>query len=266
MNTVKRYARLTALLFKLKVSRDMIYSLNFWIAFVVDLLLFFFQLLSFTVIFQYVDTINGWNLAQTYIFIGTFTIVDGLGMGTWFFGVLNLPGRIRTGELDMMIAKPVDTQFYTSLANFNPGSLFGAIAGAVIVSSGMIMGDYVLTPVKLAGYVLLCFMMYLLMYSLGMITNAFAFHFIRINSLIQAEEAAVEFAFRIPGTAFKGVSKLVFMVLVPYGLIATVPTQFITELLKPSQWLWVTGITLFFFLLCRRLYKFGLKRYTSASS
>lgn len=266
MNRIKRYARLAALLFKLKTSRDMIYSLNFWIAFVVDLLLFLFQLLSFTVIYQFVDDINGWTLAQMFVFVGTFTIVDGLGMGTWFFGIINLPGRIRTGELDMMIVKPVDTQFYASLANFNPGSLFGVIAGTAIVGYGMALGGYELTAGRGAGYVILCLMMCLLMYSLSTIIRTFAFFFIKIDALTQAEDSAVEFAFRIPGVAFKGISRFVFMVLLPYGLVATVPTQFITALLAPNQWLAVSAITLIFFGGARLFFRLGLNRYTSASS
>jgi ABC-2 type transport system permease protein len=266
MTKIKRYLKLTWTLTKFKMSRSMIYSLNFWVAFFVDLLLFIFQLLSFTVIYQFVDDINGWTLAQMFVFVGTFTIVDGLGMGTWFFGIIELPNKIRTGNLDIMLIKPVDTQFYVSASNISPGSLFGVIAGAVIVSYGMVMGSYTLTPGRLAGYILLCLMMYLLMYSLSLLVRTTAFLFVKIDALAMAEDSAVEFAFRIPGTAFKGISKFIFMVLLPYGLIATVPTQFITVLLEPSQWLWVTGITLFFFLASRLFFKFGLNRYTSASS
>ncbi|MDC7224128.1 MAG: ABC-2 family transporter protein [Spirochaetales bacterium] len=259
-----RYLRLTGKLFRMKLSRDMVYSLNFWIAFFVDMLLFIFQLVTFTVIYQFVDTINGWNLSQMFVFVGTFTIVDGLGMGTWFFGVLNLPGRIRSGELDMKIVKPVDTQFLISLESFNPGSLFGLIGGAIIVVYGMETGGFLFTPLRLGGYLLLVIMMNLLMYSLLLIVRTCAFFFVKINALTQAEDSALEFAFRIPGTAYQGAAKLIFFVLIPYGLIASAPTQFITALLEPEQWAVVTGVTLFFFTAARLFFRFGLNRYTSA--
>ncbi|MBN2626456.1 MAG: ABC-2 family transporter protein [Spirochaetales bacterium] len=262
--TIRRYLRLTGMLMKMKISRDMVYSLNFWIAFVVDLLLFLFLLLSFTFVYRYTDSINGWTLPQIIVFMGTFTIVDGLGMGTWFFGIISLPEKIRTGALDMRITKPVDTQFLVSAESFNPGSFLGPVAGAFIVRYGMKAGNFALTPEKLAGYLLLVLMMYLLMYSLSLLVMTCAFFFVKIDALIQAEESAVEFAFRIPGTAFRGAAKFVFMVLIPYGLIATVPTQFLTAGLNWGQGAAVTAITLFFVTATRLFFRFGLSRYSSA--
>ena len=202
--------------------------------------------------------------AQIIVFVGTFTIVDGLGMGTWFFGIISLPEKIRTGALDMRITKPVDTQFLVSAESFNPGSFLGPVAGAFIVRYGMRAGGFSLTPGKLAGYLLLVLMMYLLMYSLSLLVMTCAFFFVKIDALIQAEESAVEFAFRIPGTAFRGAAKFVFMVLIPYGLIATVPTQFLTAGLNWGQGAAVTAITLFFVTATRLFFRFGLSRYSSA--
>jgi len=102
------------------------------------------------------------------------------------------------------------------------------------------------------------------MYSLFLLVRTTAFFFIKIDALTQAEESLVEFAFRIPGTAFKGISKFIFMVFIPYGLIATVPTEFITNLLDMKEWTAVISITAFFFIVSRLFFKLGLSRYSSA--
>lgn len=261
---MKRYLRLIIILMKFKLSRSMIYSFNFWIAFFVDFLLFVFQILAFASIFRFIDTINGWTLNQMFIFMGTFSIVDSITMGTWFFGLLSIPGKIRTGFLDIMIVKPMDTQFYLSFESFNPGSLFGIITGALMVLYGMINGGFSATPTRIAGYILLVIMMNAIMYSLFLMVRTLAFFFVKIEAITQAEDSLVEFAFRIPGTAFRGLSKFIFMVLIPYGLIATVPTEFITNLLDIHEWAAVIGITLFFTIASRRFFKFGLSRYSSA--
>ena len=244
----------------------MVYSLNFWIAFVVDVLLFAFILLSFASIYRFVDDINGWTLNQMFIFVGTFHIVDSVAMATYFFGLLYLPGKIQTGSLDIMLVKPVDTQFYVSSDSFNPGSFLGVLSGAAMVTYGLSQGGYTVTGAQLAGYLLLLILMSSLMYSLFLLVRIFAFFFVKIDALTQAQDSAVDFAFRIPGTAFKGISKVVFMLIIPYGLIATVPTEFITNMLAPEQWATVIGITLFFGLFSRLFFKFGLGRYSSASS
>ncbi|MBI9100556.1 MAG: ABC-2 family transporter protein, partial [Spirochaetaceae bacterium] len=246
-----RYLRLMIILMKYKLTRSMIYSFNFWIAFFVDFILFAFQLLAFASIYRFIDTINGWTLNQMFVFIGTFSIVDSLAMGVWFFGLLPMPEKIRNGTLDVIIVKPVDTQFYLSCEGFNPGSLLGIITGAIMVGYGMINGGFSVTPSKIGGYILLVVMMNLVMYSLFLIIRTWAFFFVKIDALTQAEDSIVEFAFRIPGTAFKGISKFIFMVCIPYGLIATVPTEFITNLLDLNEWAAVCGITLFFLMASR---------------
>jgi len=261
---MRRYLRLMIILMKYKLSRSMIYSLNFWIAFFVDFLLFIFQILAFASIYRFIDTINGWTLHQMFIFIGTFSIVDSICMGTWFFGLLSMPEKIRTGTLDIMIVKPMDTQFYITCDSFNPGSLFGIITGSLMVSYGMVNGGFSVSPTRIAGYILLVLMMNMLMYSLFLLVRTTAFFFIKIDALTQAEESLVEFAFRIPGTAFKGISKFIFMVFIPYGLIATVPTEFITNLLDMKEWTAVISITAFFFIVSRLFFKLGLSRYSSA--
>jgi ABC-2 type transport system permease protein len=70
-----------------------------------------------------------------------------------------------------------------------------------------------------------------------LIVRTFAFFFIKIDSLQEVENSVVEVAFRIPGSVFKDISKFIFMVAIPYGLIATAPTEFITGLFQPIQWL-----------------------------
>jgi len=249
---------------KYKMTSTMIYSISFWTAFFVDFLLFAFQILAFASIYRFIDTINGWTLNQMFIFIGTFSIVDSICMGTWFFGILSMPEKIRTGTLDIMIVKPLDTQFYLTFNSFNPGSLFGVITGSLMVSYGMINGGFTISPQRIAGYILLVIMMNLIFYSLFLLVRTTAFIFIKIDALTQAEDSLTEFAFRIPGTAFKGISKFIFMLFIPYGLIATVPTEFITNLLDLKEWAAVTGIVVFFFAASRLFFKFGLSRYTSA--
>jgi len=263
---MKRYVRLLWILIKFKLSKSMIYSMNFWIAFFVDFILFLFHLLAFSTIFRFTDNINGWTLNQMAVFVGTFHLVDSLIMGSVFFGILNLPDRIRTGTLDLVLCKPVNPQFYISSDSFNPGSFFGVITGSAMIAYGMIQGAYPLTIPKVLGYLLLISLMFLLFYSLMLLIRSIAFFTIRIDSLLQAEDSVIEFAFRVPGSAYKGISRVIFMAVIPYGMIASVPTQFFTEGLSGLEWIWACGIPFFFFSVSRLLFRFGLSRYTSASS
>jgi ABC-2 type transport system permease protein len=60
--------------------------------------------------------------------------------------------------------------------------------------------------------------------------------------------------------------KLVLYVVLPYGIMATLPAQAITDGLPPALWLLAVGVCAAFWLLTRQLWRLGLNRYGSASS
>lgn len=263
---MKRYLKLFWLLLKFKINRQMIYSFNFYSVFFADMSLYIVQLITFSVIFGAVESVNGWYFHQMIVFIGTFSIIDSLNMSTFFFGLLSLPDKIRTGKLDLYIVKPINTLFFCSFDNMNPGSLLSTSSGILIVIYGLNKGNVQITPAKVIGYIFLILMMELLFYDLLLLFRLSAFWFIRINSIMEAEDSLIQFCFRIPGIVFKGFSKALFYVLIPYGIIATIPAQFITDSLSLSYWLLCLSVVTFFTLLTFTLFTIGRRRYTSASS
>lgn len=263
---MKRYMKLLVMLLKFKLNRQMVYSFNFYMVFFADMALYIVQLLTFSAIFNAVDTINEWEFYQMIVFIGTFSIIDSINMSTFFFGLINLPDKIRTGNLDLYIVKPVNTLFYCSFDNMNPGSLLSTTSGIIIVSYGIIKGGVQITPARVIGYIFLVALMELLFYDMLLLVRTSAFWFVRIDSIQEAENSLIEFCFRIPGVVFKGFSKVLFYVIVPYGIIATIPTQFFTDVLDGTYWLLSLVVVGVFTVFSFTLFRVGRQRYTSASS
>lgn len=263
---MKRYFKLLFTLLKFKLSKRLIYSYDFWAAFFADIMLFLVQILTFTTIFGQVERINTWTINDVIIFIGTFTIIDGLAMGTFFFGIITIPEKIRSGMLDLYITKPINTLFYIAYDNINPGSFLVTISGILIVSYGVVQKGMELTLIKILGYTFLVLLMYSLMFSLMVIIRTTAFWFVRIDSLMDIENQMIEFAFRVPGVVYKGIMKIILWIIVPYGIIATIPTQFLTGILSGEYWIVAIGVPVVFLVLSIALFKKGLSIYSSASS
>ena len=263
---LKKYARLTFTLMKFKLNSEMMYSFNFWSAFLTDLSLFVLQIFMFSALFLQVETINGWNINQMIIFIGTFTIIDAAYMATYFFGVLTIPDKIRTGSLDIYLTRPVNTLFYVSFENIDPGSALLMLPGIGMVLYGMGRLGLALTAGRVLGYIFLLILMCLLMYSLMIIIRTLAFRFIKIDSFCELENELVNFVFRIPGVVYRGLWKFIFFVLLPYGLIATIPAQFLSDALEGRYWAMSIGVCALFMGLSIVLWKKGLRVYGSASS
>lgn len=262
----KKYIRIFIHLLKLRLSREMIYSFNFFAALFVDGIMFIIQMLAFTTIFSQVDSVNGWSKFHMIIFIGTFTILDGLYMATYFFGVITIGDKIRNGELDLYITKPVNTLFFISFENMNIGSILISILGVMMVAYGTGNLGIEITFIKVFEYMFLLFLMYILMYDLMIILRCCAFWFTKADNIYKLENELVNFCFKVPGIMYKGIGKIIFYFILPYGLIATIPTEFISGTMTIQGGLTALGVCAVFSFLAVFLWKRGLGRYSSASS
>ena len=119
MKTITRHLRLIKMFFSFRMSNQMIYRASFWTAFFVDVSLFLIHLAVFQTLFFNVDSINGWSKYQMVFFVGTFTLIDGLEMWLYFFGVTSIPMKIREGKLDIYLTKPVNTLFWLTFENMD---------------------------------------------------------------------------------------------------------------------------------------------------
>jgi ABC-2 type transport system permease protein len=253
-------------LFRCRVSRNMMYRLSFWTAFWIDLIVFLIQLAAFSVIFGQVESIGGWTLPHMVIFVGTFTMLDSLYMCTYFFGVLAIPDKIRNGSLDLYLTRPVNTLFMLSVEAMDFGSILLTVPGMLMIGWGMGQLGIRLSLGLLAGFLVLFGMMFLLMYCLMVLLRTPAFWLVRANAFNELENTFVDFSYRIPGIAFQGVWKVLLYMVLPYGLMATLPTQFLTGGMHWYHWLLAAGVLAGFWIMMQLFWRAGLRRYGSASS
>ena len=254
------------LLIKLKFSRMMVWRLSFFGAFFADGTLFLVQLLTFQVIYSQVDAIGDWGRGQMIIFIGTFSMINGLNMLIYFFGVLNIPQLIKTGDLDQYLTKPVNPLLRITFENVNPGSFPLVILSVLIIAYGVKTSGLEVSFLLVTGYAAMVLLMTLLWYDMEVILRTIPFLVISANGIMQLEGHLIEMNFRVPGILFKGVFKALFYFIIPYGVMSTVPTQLLSGMLTTPALLHALAVVVFFTAFTFRFWNFGLRRYKSASS
>jgi len=244
----------------------MVFRLSFFIGFFADGMLFAVQLLTFQIIFGQVDSIGNWGQGEMLIFIGTFSMINGLNMFIYFFGVSNIPRLIRTGGLDLYITKPVNPLLRLTFENVNLGSAPLLIFSGVIVAYGVsVLGAEVTAPL-LTGYITLTLLMTLLYYDMEVILRTLPFFFIGTSAIDRLEGELIMLNFKVPGVIYQGVFKIIFYFILPYGIMATVPTQALSRTLTAGGLLQALAVVVFFTVFALWFWKFGLKHYKSASS
>ena len=263
---MRRNLRFIFLLFKLKLQRMIIFRVSFLGSFLNDAVMFLFQIFTFNIIYGSVDSIGDWSRGQMIIFIGTFSMLNGLSLVFTYFGISTIPSKIRNGELDHYLTKPVNPllrlTFESIDLRFVPLLLFSA---GVIAYGASVEGVVITVPIVLA-YCGMLLLMSLLWYDLAMILRIAAFFVISTAAFDYLEDSIFTLIFRVPGVFFKGVMKVFFYFILPYGIMATVPTQLMTGTLSLPGLLQALGVVIAFTALTLWCWRFGLKHYKSASS
>lgn len=264
--SIKRHIKVMAMLLKMQLSKNMAFRFSFFGAFFVDGTLFFIQLLMFSVIYSQVGSIGGWDRHQMIFFIGTFSLINALNMSIYFFGVLSIPNKIKSGGLDLYLTKPINALFHLSFESINLGSvplIFASIGILVYAVSGM---SIQITVFKVISYIFLILVMLVLYYDMEVILRTIPFFTISAISIERLEGELINLCMTIPGILFKGPIKLLFYFVLPYGIMATIPTQFFTDAVTPIELIYAILIPIAFTFITFAFWKLGLKNYKSASS
>jgi ABC-2 type transport system permease protein len=250
----------------MKLSAQMMYRLSFFGATFADGTLFLLWLLMFKMIYGQVDSIGGWNQGQTTIFVGTFSLLNAINMTFYFFGVIGIPGKIRNGELDHYLTKPINPLLRITFENINLGSSPLILLSIGIIIYGVSLANLTLTVGTVMLYIVFILLMTFLYYSMEIILRSIPFFVIAASGIERFEGAAMDLCMRVPGVLFKSVFKILFYFILPYGIMATIPAQILTNSISPVIIIVSTGVVITFTAFGQWFWKFGLKHYKSASS
>lgn len=262
---MKKNIRFVGLLTKLKLSHIVVFRLTFFGAFFADGLLFAIQLLVFDTIFGNIDKIGSWNQAQMIIFIGTFSLIKAISKVVFADGIRGLPSKIRSGSLDNYLTKPVSPLMRITFESMDPGGIPLVVMSILIIGFGVSSLGTAVTLVGLSGYIFMVMLMIVLWYEVSLVIRIIPFIVISSNAITRLEELS-ELCFKVPGILFKGLSKVVFYLILPYGIMATIPTQILSKTVSAWEILYGLGIVIVFSILTKWFWRFGLSNYKSASS
>lgn len=262
---MKNNIKFISALIKLRLSHIMTFRLGFFGPFFIDTSYFLAQIFAFEAIYGHVDSIRSWGYGEILIFIGTFSLINALNMTIYFFGVISIPEKIQTGELDLYLTKPVNPLLRITFEKVNPGSIPLLVFSACIILYGAKESGISFSGINVLGYLLMVLMMTILYYDMEVLIRCFAFFVFSVNNLVKIEDTAIELCLKIPGIAFYGIYKIIFYCILPYGIIATLPTQMLISALSLKGVLFGMTIVCIFTFLALSFWNYGVHKYESAS-
>ena len=202
MNHLKKNLRVLKEMLYLRFHGLTVFRLDFFAPFFIDGSLFVIQLLAFKVIYSNIDTIGNWHQGEMILYIGTFSLLNAINMTLYFFGVNGIPGKVRSGELDLYLSKPVSPLFRLTFEYISPGSIPLILMSICIIVYGVHVLEMQLTVIQIVMYLFWIMIMAVLYYDMEVIIRSISLYIISMARMKQIEEASIDLCMKFPGIAF----------------------------------------------------------------
>ncbi|MDX1951465.1 MAG: ABC-2 family transporter protein [Verrucomicrobiota bacterium] len=239
---------------------------NFLLWIVVEGLWFALQVSFFSVIYRHTESIAGWTKYEVIFLIGASHFVQQLFTALFLTNLTQLSELIRTGKMDFMLLLPVNTRFLVSLRQVDLGGFVNAASAVGVMIFAAIQLHIVPTLAQVVGFLFLSAAGVLLHYSLMLILASSSFFTVRAQGIVWGYYNLFNIA-RMPDSAFRGLFKMVFTLFLPMLLVANVPSRLLLQKAsEPASIAMFLGIALAWFGISEWIWRFSLRRYTSASS
>jgi ABC-2 type transport system permease protein len=260
-----RHVRLWRRFFAQAVVRETHYRAHFFTTMGVGLVQLGLGIVPILLLFGYTDDMRGWSQAEVIVLVGIFQIVTGLIAAFVAPNLNRMTIYISEGELDVVLIRPVSSQFYLTLRWINVAELSNVVTGVLVLVLGLVQSGAspsaldVLQAVLLAacGLVLLVCFWSALSFLAFWLQSVSPIAYIYLNL---AESGRYPLAF-FP-TAVRAFLTFAF----PVAFASTFPAQALAGDLSWAPVAGGAGLAVLAVVLLRAFWRVGLRSYASASS
>jgi ABC-2 type transport system permease protein len=266
IHELKKHLLIYFLFLKNSLMAQMEYRFNFIGNLSMETGYLFVKLSYVIVVYRSGVKINGLSPDEILLFIGTFVMLTAVYAGLYMINNFRLRLKIKDGELDLLLTKPVSVQFMATLRQADL-TIFAvdAIAGLIIV---VIAWGRLGIPVSLftvGGYTGFLIISSLVAYSLFLLPQILSFWFMNTSAIAEVTDMFWDFN-NMPMDIYNRWIKQVGVFVLPIFVISNFPPMFVLNKMPPVYLAWSAILPVALLLVVRQFWTIGLRKYNSASS
>ena len=262
-SVIIRYLKILWFFAKVSLMKQMAYRTSFFLAVLGKTIRVAVIVIFFQAIFLNVKEIGGWKFEEVLLLYATFSLIDFLISVTFHRNLIYyLPDKIRKGEYDFRMVKPINLLFYTSFEVIDLMDLASIIPAFALLGYAFWKIDFSFAPLQFLLYGFLIINALIFLYALLVLLAATNFWAIQKTGLGRFYENVVRIA-RYPTDIYEKFWKILLVYVLPISIIAQVPAGGLLGKLSWPYLVYVLVFSVLFLVLAIRFWKFGLKRYTS---
>lgn len=262
---VRRYLRLYGAVARYCLSRELEYRTNLAFNLLRETVYALLQIAFVDIIFLNVDAIGDWTANRMLVLMGTYTFVSNTTYALFWETLTSLSSLINTGELDLVLTKPMSAQFYVSVRRISFMNLAPASFGIAIAAWGVVRLGIAPSFLDVIAYVVLCVCAVATCYALWFSSVLGAFWAGRLSNAGAIFEPVVSMA-RVPTSSLAGPLRLAFTFVLPLAFVGTVPAQALLGVAEAWHVPYAIGLATASVVASNRLWHRALRAYSSASS
>ena len=245
------------------ISVETSFRTSFILLIIMDMFFFFSSIASVNFIYDHVATIGPWQKDELLFFLTFMLVIDNLHMMIFSQSFWEFSFSLRSGALDYVILKPMNTIFSVFFRHFRASSLFNTplFVGFFIYYGnkiGLGLFDWLMIPLFITlSLALLVVIEFIMSTSMFWLTDGMGINFLRM----QLQQLG-----RWPNFIYSGAIRKFLTVFIPILLVGSGPVHFLIN--KDSWGLLASMLVALAVLIVVLLgvWKIGLRRYDSASS
>lgn len=261
---MRRHARLLWLFWRTSLASELEYRLNFLLAVLSSLGHLAGNLFGLSLFYTGAGSLGGWPFHQALLVMGLFTMLQGMSRVLLTPNLQRIIEHVRTGTLDFVLLKPIDTQLWLSTRRISPWGLPDVLCGFGMVAFATVRLGLPLSQLALAAgpFVLSA----IIQYSLWFLLASIAIWYVKVHNITEVLNGLLA-AGRYPIDALPaGAYRFVFTFVVPVALLTTVPARVALGQSAARWLLFSAAFALGAFVVSRAFWRYALRYYTSASS
>jgi ABC-2 type transport system permease protein len=257
--------RLIGTFARVAVMNEVQYRVNFFLQLLQSLIALGTGLVALSLVFSYTTDLAGWTRPELLLVMGVHVLTGGLIRATIQPNMERLMGDIGEGTLDYALTKPEDSQFLVSIREFRLWQLIDVCLGLGLAGIALWQLRSAISGPQALAFAVALFLGGIMIYSVWLMLTTGAFWFIRVENIMEVFQSLYQ-AGRWPVGVYPGWLRFGLTFLVPVAFAVTVPSEALTGRLTAPTLMGAAAMAVVLFVLARRVWWFGLTRYSGASA
>ena len=261
-----RYYTIWKAFFRNTLSRDMEFKMNFILEIFIDSIYYASLFFFFKIIFQFTQSLGEFNQDAVIIFLITMYIADSLYIFFLGSNVFEVNNKVKSGDLDFILLKPINSQFFISFRYVNTYALISLLIlfSLLIKLTYSYHGDmYFLSVFPM--YIISLFLGMSIFYSFEFMIASLAFWFRNFSYAGWLAGELTKYS-RRPDSIYKKWFRKTLFTIFPMAMISSIPARILIFGFSIKLFLLQLFIAVGFLYLTTLIWGRGLLRYESASS